>query len=156
MRLVYKKTSLEDLDVLTQTRIVVLRAANGLDDTVDMSAVEAESRRYYQQALKTGEHIAYLVYDKEQVVATGGISFYQVQPTYHNQTGRKAYIMNMYTMPQYRRKGIALEMLRLLVKEGKQKGVSHISLEATDMGKPLYQKYGFVTMQNEMILLNDK
>lgn len=41
------------------------------------------------------------------MVGTGGISFYQVMPTYHNISGKKAYIMNVYTQPDYRRKGIA-------------------------------------------------
>ena len=30
-----------------------------------------------------------------------------------------------------------------------------ISLEATDMGKPLYEKYGFVKMNDEMELPNE-
>ena len=29
---------------------------------------------------------------------------------------------------------------------------THISLEATDMGRPLYEKYGFVKMNHEMEL----
>ena len=41
----------------------------------------------------------------------------------------------MYTNPNYRRKGIAYHMLELLIEEAKNKGVKHISLEATDMGK---------------------
>ena len=43
----------------------------------------------------------------------------QVLPTYHNPTGKKAYIMNMYTAPEYRRQGIALHTLDLLVKDAK-------------------------------------
>lgn len=62
-------------------------------------------------------------------------------------------IMNMYTNPEYRRKGIAYQTLDMLVKDAKRKGISAISLEATDMGRPLYQKYGFVKMNNEMELL---
>lgn len=45
----------------------------------------------------------YYVGNKEEN-GTGGISFYQVMPTYHNASGTKAYIMNMYTNPDYRRK----------------------------------------------------
>ena len=43
-------------------------------------------------------------------------------------------------------------MLDLLVAEAKERGVRAISLEATDMGKPLYEKYGFVKMKDEMEL----
>ena len=60
--------------------------------------------------------------------------------------------MNMYTKPEYRRKGIAYKTLDLLVAESKQRGIDAVSLEATDMGKPLYKKYGFVKMNDEMEL----
>ena len=82
----------------------------------------------------------------------GGVSFFQVMPTYHNPSGRKAYIMNMYTKPEYRRRGIAFITLDLLVHDAREKGITAISLEATAMGRPLYEKYGFVEMWNEMEL----
>jgi len=151
--LTYRQATLADLEQLVQTRIIVLRVTNKLSDDTDMSLVEQLSGEYYQKALESGEHVAYLVYDKDIFVAAGGVSFYRVMPTYHNPSGRKAYIMNMYTAPEYRRRGIALKTLDLLVAAAKEKGISHISLEATDSGRPLYEKYGFIQMQNEMELL---
>ena len=86
-------------------------------------------------------------------IGAGGVSFYQVMPTYHNPTGKKAYIMNMYTAPAYRRQGIAFHTLDLLVKDIRKQGVSQITLEATEMGRPLYEKYGFIKMVDEMELI---
>lgn len=138
--------------LLTKTRIEVLRAANGLADDADMTEVERQSREYYETALKDGSHGAYLAFDGDTFVGAGGISFFRVMPTYHNPTGWKAYIMNMYTRPEYRRKGIAYQMLDLLVAEANARGIHAISLEATAMGRPLYERYGFVPMGNEMEL----
>lgn len=152
MDLTYKKATIEDLEILTDTRIIVLRAANKLSEDVDMSEVKKQSYEYYKHALASGVHVAYLVFDGEEFVGAGGVSFFQVMPTYHNATGRKAYIMNMYTKPEYRRRGIAYKTLDLLVAAAKKNGVSAISLEATDMGRPLYEKYGFVKMKDEMEL----
>ena len=149
----YKKASIEDIDKLVRTRIIVLHAANKLSDDADMSVVEKESYAYYRRALETGEHIAYLVYDNEAFVGAGGVSFYQVMPTYHNPTGKKSYIMNMYTAPEYRRQGIAIHTLDLLVKDAKEQGVLQISLEAMYMGRPLYERYGFAKMEDEMELV---
>ncbi len=149
----YKKATIADIDELVRTRIIVLRAANKLSNDVDMSLVEKESYEYYKSALEIGEHMAYLVYDNETFIGAGGVSFYQVMPTYHNPTGKKAYIMNMYTAPAYRRQGIAFHTLDLLVKDIRKQGVSQITLEATEMGRPLYEKYGFVKMEDEMELI---
>ncbi len=73
-------------------------------------------------------------------------------PTCSNPSGKKAYIMNMFTHPEYRRQGIAYHTLDLLVKEAKGRSVTAISPEATDMGRPLYEKYGFVPLESEMAL----
>lgn len=152
MDLIYKRATLEDINTLVETRIEVLRAANKLCADTDMGEVERQSYLYYQKALSDGSHIAYLVFDESGCIGTGGVSFFQVMPTYHNPSGKKAYIMNMYTNPKYRRKGIAYKTLDMLIKEIKSKGISSVSLEATDMGRPLYKKYGFVKMNSEMEL----
>lgn len=152
MDLIYKRATLEDINTLVETRIEVLRAANKLCADTDMGEVERQSYLYYQKALSDGSHIAYLVFDESGCIGTGGVSFFLVMPTYHNPSGKKAYIMNMYTNPKYRRKGIAYKTLDMLIKEIKSKGISSISLEATDMGRPLYEKYGFVKMNSEMEL----
>lgn len=152
MTLTYKKATLKDIDILTETRIIVLRAANQLSDDVDMTEVEKQSYEYYRQALRADTHVAYLVFDGELFVGAGGVSFFEVMPTYHNPTGKKSYIMNMYTNPEYRRQGIAFKTLDLLVAEAKARGITAISLEATKMGRALYEKYGFVKMNDEMEL----
>ena len=152
MQITYKRATIEDIEILTKTRIKVLRAANKLTDETDMSEVEKQSYEYYAKALNDGTHTAYLVFDGERFVGAGGVSYFRVMPTYHNPSGDKAYIMNMYTSPEYRRRGIAFETLRLLVADAEARGVSAISLEATEMGRPLYEKFGFINMNNEMEL----
>lgn len=152
MGLVYRRATAADLDLLVRTRVEVLRAANGLADPADMPEVETRSRAYYREALASGDHVAYLVLDGEELAGAGGISFYRLLPTCHNPTGENGYIMNMYTRPAYRRRGVAYQTLDLLVAAARERGVSRVTLEATRMGRPLYEKYGFVGLGDEMEL----
>ena len=154
MQYVYRKAELCDLELLVKSRVMVLRAANKLPDDADMSEIERQSREYYKRALADGSHTAYLVFDGQRLIGTGGMSYYSVMPTCCDTTGKKAYVMNMYTDPEYRRQGIAYKTLDLLVQDAKARGVDHITLEATDMGRPLYEKYGFVQMPAEMQLID--
>ncbi len=40
----------------------------------------------------------------------------------------------------------------MLIRDAKSIGITAISLEATAMGRPLYEKYGFIKMNDEMKL----
>ena len=71
MGLLYQRAGKEDLDLLADTRIQVLRAANRLDDDVDMSWVRRESYEYYAKSLGDRTHCAYLVFDKDRFVGAG-------------------------------------------------------------------------------------
>ena len=100
----------------------------------------------------TGSFAAVLVLAGGELAATGAVSFYEVMPTCHTPTGKKAYIMNMYTAPAWRRRGLATRVLDRLVRECRARGVDTITLEATAMGRPVYERYGFVPMECEMEL----
>lgn len=155
MPIIYKRAVPEDIDILTEMRNRVLIAANKLPPDTDMSEIRRKTHEYYKSALAQGSHIAYLAYDEDRIAGTGGISFYRVMPTYHNPSGYYARIMNMYTDPAYRRKGVAFGMLDRLVREARSRGITVVSLEATEMGRPLYAKDGFVGGNDEMYLPED-
>ena len=152
MNIEYRRATADQIELLVTTRVEVLRAANRLYGEADLSAVAVQSRDYYLRALRDGTHTGFLAFDGEDFVGAGGVSYFRVMPTCHNVTGWKAYIMNMYVRPEYRRRGIATRMLDLLVADARARGIGLISLEATDAGRPLYEKYGFIPMTHEMEL----
>ena len=152
---IYKKAGIEDLDMLVKTRIEILKVINHINDNTDMSDFEKSTLNYYKEALKNNTHTAYLVFDNDKFIGAGGI-YYKVMPSYHNPSGNTAFIMNIYTNPDYRRKGIAYKVLDLLVKDAKERGVENIILDSTLMGRPLYEKYGFVKINDYMELPPEK
>ena len=74
MDLIYKKATVEDLDLLVTTRIEVLRVVNQLSEDTDMKEVEEQTRLYYQKALQDGTHTAVLVFDGDRFAGAGGIT----------------------------------------------------------------------------------
>ena len=73
-------------------------------------------------------------------------------PTFDHSSGKRAHIMNVYTRNNYRRQGIAYQMVSFLIEEAKQNGVTDISLDATELGRPLYEKFGFSKTEEGMVL----
>ena len=152
MEFVYRKAGRDDLNLLVKTRMDMLRAVNTAATEEIFARVEKGCREYYLESFERDIHVACLVFSGEEFAGCGGISFYQVMPTCSNPTGRKAYIMNIYTVEKYRGQGIASRVVDLLVQEAINRNIHDISLKATDMGRPIYERYGFVADYEAMML----
>lgn len=150
MNLIYKTATLEDIDIITNLRTEFLRLANNFESSKNMNFISGKVREFYLNSFRENNHKAYLVYDNDKIIAHGDVSFYKVMPTCHNPSGRKAYIMNLFTRPDYRKKGIATKLLDFIINEVKSREIRIVTLEATEMGRPLYEKYGFVKLNDEM------
>ena len=100
------------------------------------------------------EEIApYMPYNKPRYrMGVGSADYHTEMPTCANPTGCCAFLMNIYTDPAYRRKGIAARIVTALVEDAKARGAGSVLLEATDMGAPLYRKLGFVDAKGYMRL----
>lgn len=55
----------------------------------------------------------------------------------------------MFTNPNYRRKGIAKELLSRVVNDARDYGCGTIQITASDMGGKLYTDFGFVHNRSE-------
>ena len=151
----FRKATIEDIPLLIKCRLSLLHSAIGRGDEEKWHFVEKQIEQYYKSSILDGTHIAYLAFDGNTCVGTGGVCFYQVLPTYYKPTGKKAYIINMYTAPKYRKQGIATQILNILIKDCLDQGATYISLESTDMGRPLYEKCGFAPLSSEMQYVNE-
>jgi predicted acetyltransferase len=62
---------------------------------------------------------------------------------FKNPTGKWGYIMNMYTVPEHRRKGVCKGILDELVKHATSAGITAFELHATPEGELVYSRNGF-------------
>ena len=76
-------------------------------------------------------------------VGIGSVHIRRVPGNFKNPSGVWGYLMNMYTLPEYRGRGICSRILTLLVDEGRQLGITAFELHATEQGRPVYEKNGF-------------
>ena len=151
----YRKATSEDIDLLVSMRMEMLQSVVSENDSKQWALAETSTERYYSETLVNGEHVCILAFDGNKCIGTGGVCFYRVLPTYFKPTGEKAYIINMFTNPQYRGRGIGREILRMLVDEAFGRGVRYITLEATEQGRKLYEKNGFGPVSSEMQFINE-
>jgi GNAT superfamily N-acetyltransferase len=85
------------------------------------------------------------------VVASGGLVIHTVPPTVHDLSGQEGYIMNMYTLPPWRGRGLATAILRVILDYLRARGVGMATLRASTAGRPIYERERFQPT-NEMRL----
>ena len=113
--------------------------------------IKEANLNYFTQSFKDDSFVAWVAVIKGEIVATSGICFYETPPNAKSLSGKVGYIQNMYTKKEYRRREIAKKLLENTVEEAKTRGCGKVILGATDMGRAMYEKFGFEEMKDEMV-----
>ena len=139
----------DDIELLMSSRLEMLKVVNNLPADYEYSEeIVRESRDYFLN----GDHVTVLAIDGDEVIGCASMSFMWIMPTFSHPTGRRAHLMNVYTRSEYRRQGIARKMVNMLIDETWKRGATEISLDATTMGRPLYESLGFTNSTEGMVL----
>ena len=146
MDITYRKLTAADLERFIPMRISQLREEGATEDTDLVPAL----MDYYIRHLADGSFVSYLALDGESIVGTSGMSFVEKPPYFGCPTGKIGLLSSMYTLPAYRRRGIAREFLRRVVEEARAYGCGSVQITASDMGVMLYTDFGFVKNGNFM------
>ncbi len=139
-----RQATVADIPDLVRLRRMMFEAMD-CGDPAQLDAADAASRTYFAEAIPTGEFYGWLaVTPASAAVGSGGVVFDQHPPGPTNLSGRTGYIMNLVTVPRYRRRGIARRMMRTMIKWLTEQGIQNMALHATVAGRPLYEELGFV------------
>lgn len=154
----YRKATLDDIDVLTGFRIRFLNDYKGHVADEETEILRKNIRKYFLEAIPKEEFVAFIAEINGEVIASSGMEIREVTPRYGPLlNGRMGYIMNMYTVPGLRRRGIASRLLELLEKEASKRGVGLLHLHASMDGSGIYRKAGFIDAElPEMVLPVEK
>ena len=144
--LIYRKLVKEDLDTFIKMRIAQLREEGAKED-IDLVPYLND---YYERHMADGTFVSCLAVDGEKIVGTSGMSFVEKPPYFGCPSGRIGLLSSMFTDPNYRRMGIAKELLSRVVEEARAYGCGTVQITASDMGVLLYTDFGFVKNGNFM------
>lgn len=135
----YKKLTEKELDIFIQMRITQLREEGATED-IDLIPYLKD---YYKRHMADGTFVSWIALDGDTIIGTSGMSFVEKPPYFSCPSGKIGLLSSMFTNPNYRRKGIAKELLSRVVKEAKDYGCGTVQITASDMGVKLYTDFGF-------------
>ncbi len=142
----YRKLTEKELDTFIRMRIRQLREEGAAEDIDLVPAL----RDYYDRHMSDGTFVSWLAVDGDRIVGTSGMSFVEKPPYFGCPSGKMGILSSMFTDPEYRRRGIARELLSRVVGEARAYGCGTVQITASDMGVLLYTDFGFVKNGNFM------
>lgn len=146
MKIEYKRLTEKELDNFIDKRIHQLRE-EGAKEEIDLVPALKD---YYQRHMAEGTFVSWIALDGNTMIGTSGMSFVEKPPYFGCPSGKIGLLSSMYTDPDYRRKGIAKELLSRVIKDAKEYGCGTIQITASEMGVKLYTDFGFVHNENFM------
>lgn len=146
MALEYRKLKENELEVFIDIRINQLREEGAKED-IDLKPVLKD---YYDRHMSDGTFVSWLAMDGDKIVGTSGMSFVEKPPYFGCPNGKIGLLSSMFTDKEYRRQGIAKELLSRVVNEAREYGCGTVQITASDMGVLLYTDFGFVKNGNLM------
>ena len=145
MEIIYKRLTEAELDTFINMRITQLTEeytseGREVPKNVDLKAALLD---FYHKHMADGTFVSWLAMDGDKIIGTSGMSFVEKPPYFTCPSGRLGLLSSMYTDPNYRRLGIARELLHRVVEEARSYGCGAVHITASDMGVKLYTAYGF-------------
>ncbi len=139
-----------DIDALVKLRLAFLSEGSGKPAAVVKLA--GAIRNYFSRMIPAGAFVAAIAETGGEIVGTSGMVYDRHPPLLKNPTGLCPYIMNMYVRPEFRRRGVATRLLKMLLAEAKKSGGRSVTLHFWPGKSEFYAKVGFRRREREMVL----
>lgn len=146
MKIEYRRLTERELNTFIDMRIKQLREEGAKEEINLVPAL----KQYYMRHMADGTFVSWLAFDGNKIIGTSGMSFVEKPPYFGCPSGKMGLLSSMFTDPDYRRKGIAKELLSRVVDDAREYGCGTVQITASNMGVKLYSNFGFIHNENFM------
>ena len=145
--MIIRKITPADIECIVSMRMQML------DETTEESmpeGLENQIRRFVRKHMKDGTCKGVLAEENGRMIADAVIYLFETMPDEMNIMGRTAMLYNVYTVPEYRGKGIMAQMLPVVIQLAKESGAAELKMTAAPKAIPLYERMGFHVNEDAM------
>ncbi|MCR8666587.1 GNAT family N-acetyltransferase [Aestuariibaculum sp. M13] len=141
----FRNATKDDAETLANYRINYINEVLELKNHPKAIRLKIELIDYFSKSIEEEIILTQLAEYENEIIATGVIVISQAPPSYEsiNNKGRRGYVLNVFTLKEYRGNGIAKELLKKLIKKAKREKLEFLNLHATQDGINIYKDLGF-------------
>ncbi|MBR3935215.1 MAG: GNAT family N-acetyltransferase [Oscillospiraceae bacterium] len=146
--MIIRKATADDAKLLSEVRKLQL-IDEGIDPNCD---IDSELSAFFKKWLESKDFIQLIAEEDGKLLSTAAVIYYDLPPSFTNKIGVRGYVTNVYTAPEHRRKGLSKLLLTKLLDDARSRGIKKLWLGASKLGRPLYEKLGFIQQESYMEL----
>jgi GNAT superfamily N-acetyltransferase len=113
---------------------------------------EQQSAAAFATSLGSGACFAWLADTGSAPVGSVALLLYPRLPSPKLAATQEGYLLNVYTVPEWRGHGVATALVATAIAKARVLGLARVRLHATTQGKPIYASAGFIDRADEMEL----
>ena len=138
-----REIGIGEVELLTHYRMAYLAEMQGERSEEYQQKLKIALTQYFIQSLSENRIFAYLAELDGEMLSFGAMVLKKIPGDFNQSSYLEGDILNMYTIPSARRKGISAMILEQLLIEARWRGVSKVALHTSKDGEKLYRKFGF-------------
>jgi len=139
----YQRATSSDAKTLADYRVMFALELKGDQPQDAIRNLTLQLQEYFTRAIGNNSCIAYIAREGNEVAGIGSIMIREQPGNFLNPSGRVGYVMNMYTVKAFRRKGVCTGILNAMLNDAAALGITAFELHATKAGEEVYKKNGF-------------
>ena len=143
-----RPATLADADVMVRHRVAMFTE---MGVPLDAAVLEPAFRAWLEDVMPAGTYRAWLVEAGGEITGGGGITILPWPPGPRYVGDRLAFVYNVYTEPEHRRRGLARLIMDTIHDWCRNNGITSMALNASRDGKPLYQAMGYEESPSPMM-----
>ena len=140
----YRKLRKDEINLITENRMAFLHELQGKPTPEQEASLRKSLNEYFATALQDNSFMGIVAEDGDTIAGSGGFVIHEMPGNFSTPGGRKGYILNIYTLPPYRTRGIASTIVDMLIDEARRLKLDKVYLHASDAGIEIYRKKGFI------------
>ena len=147
-----RRATIDDAATVARHRRQMFRDM-GYDDEARLDSMMAKFLPWVETKIASGDYLAWLAVDEKEgkVVAGAALWLMDWPPHMVGSSPRRGNILNVFTEPPFRRRGLARRLMEAAIAWCRTNHVDLVILHASPEGRALYESLGF-RASNEMRL----
>ena len=133
----------KDMGILIDYRILLIKDVQRVIPLENEKKLRKALRRYYVKAMNDKICFSYIAECQKKAITLGTLVLWDKPGNFSTINGKIGYILNIYTLPEYRGLGAATQILDKLIVHARKLKVRKLELHASPIGEPIYRKAGF-------------